>query len=143
VLKAKDYAKVYSELSALRTVAPSPTIIKLILETSRLDKDEIVAATIIAGYAALDFVKTSTGFDGRGASLADVEVMRSTAAHVARVSGNPRMKVKASGGVRSLDDLIGMVQAGAERIGTSGGLGIVQEARGATTTQVKDNRSNY
>ena len=96
-------------------------ICKVILETALLSPDETVRASLICKHAAADFVKTSTGFSTAGATAEDVALMR---AAVGRDLG-----VKAAGGVRSLDDLKKMVQAGATRIGASASVRIMEEAQ--------------
>ena len=93
-------------------------IVKVILETALLDDDQKIAACLLAKAAGADFVKTSTGFGPSGATVHDVELMRRTVG-----SG---MGVKASGGIRTLDDLNKMVAAGATRIGSSSGVKIVE-----------------
>jgi deoxyribose-phosphate aldolase len=98
-------------------------IVKVILETSLLTDDQKVVACRLAQMAGADFVKTSTGFSSSGATVHDVELMRRTV--------GPSMGVKASGGIRTLDDLLGMLAAGATRIGASAGVKIVQAARSA------------
>ena len=92
-------------------------LVKVILETALLDDQQKTAACHLSKDAGADFVKTSTGFSTHGATVADVELMR-------RAVG-PAMGVKASGGVRSLEDLQAMVAAGANRIGTSAGVQIM------------------
>lgn len=94
-------------------------LLKVILETSQLSKDEIIRACRICDEAGADFVKTSTGFQGRGASLEDVSLMHSVS----------KARVKASGGIRSLADCLAMIEAGASRIGSSSGHKIMQELR--------------
>lgn len=93
---------------------------KVILETAILDEPEKVAACRIALQAGADFVKTSTGFGGGGASVADVALMRSTV--------GPEMGVKASGGIRTAADAQALLAAGATRLGTSASLAIVGAA---------------
>lgn len=93
---------------------------KVIIETSYLTNEEKVRVCKIAREAGADFVKTSTGFSGGGAMVEDVALMRHT---VGQTVG-----VKASGGIRSLDDARKMVAAGANRLGASSGVRIVQEA---------------
>lgn len=102
---------------------------KVILETSMLTDDEKVAACKLAVEAGADFVKTSTGFGGGGATVADVRLMR-------EVVGD-RAGVKASGGVRSFADAQAMIEAGATRIGTSSGVAIVREEQGHSATSEK------
>jgi deoxyribose-phosphate aldolase len=90
---------------------------KVIIETSLLDDEEKVIASHLAKEAKADFVKTSTGFAGGGATVHDVLLMRETV--------GPKMGVKASGGVRSREDAEEMIAAGATRIGASAGISIV------------------
>lgn len=97
-------------------------ICKVILETVLLSREEKIRGALLAKRAGADFVKTSTGFASGGATAEDVALLRET------VGG--AMGIKASGGIRSLDDLQAMVAAGATRIGTSSGGKIVQQMRG-------------
>ncbi|KAL1631867.1 hypothetical protein SLS56_004229 [Neofusicoccum ribis] len=127
-LLSRSYAAVFDELVAIRA-ATSPTPVKLILETSQLQPSDIVAATTLAAFAGLDCVKTSTGFNGRGASVEDVRTMKAAIKAVGRGEGEGRMWVKASGGVRGLASAREMLTAGAERIGTSSGVAILKDAR--------------
>ena len=121
-LKAGDDAAVLSEIENLaRAVHDRQGILKVIIETSLLNEVEKLRACEIAREAGADFVKTSTGFSSAGATVADVALMRFVV--------GPGMGVKASGGVRTLGDLLKMVEAGANRIGTSNGVSIVSEAR--------------
>jgi deoxyribose-phosphate aldolase len=120
-LKAGDDAAVRSEIESLsRLVHERRAILKVIIETALLSEEEKVRACRAARDASADFVKTSTGFSTSGAAAADVALMR-------REVGR-EMGVKASGGIRTLDDLLKMVDAGATRIGTSNGVKIMQEA---------------
>lgn len=130
LLKAGDYSSIYKELATLRSQAPHPVLIKLILETSQLSPAQIIAACTIAAAANLDFVKTSTGFLGQGATEENVRLMATCCdvLAVGRRDGG-KMLVKASGGIRTLDDAVKMLEAGASRLGTSGGVWIVKEAR--------------
>lgn len=138
-LKAGSFEKVYNELATIRALATQPVVLKLILETSQLSSTEIIAASVLAASASFDFIKTSTGFNGRGASLDDVYLMRSVAIEMAKrkvgKTGSDgkitQMSVKASGGVRNLKDTLKMIEAGANRIGTSSGVWIMQETREA------------
>jgi deoxyribose-phosphate aldolase len=93
-------------------------LVKVILETALLTDDQKIAACTVSKQAGADFVKTSTGFSTHGATVHDVELMR-------RVVG-PEMGVKASGGIRTLEDVEAMRAAGATRIGTSSGVQIVE-----------------
>jgi deoxyribose-phosphate aldolase len=96
-------------------------ICKVIIETCLLNEEEKERACRLAVAAGADFVKTSTGFGSAGATVEDVALMR-------KIVGS-EIGVKASGGVRTLDDLLKMVAAGANRIGTSNGVKILEEAR--------------
>jgi len=98
-------------------------LVKVILETALLTDDQKIAACNISKNAGADFVKTSTGFSTHGATVHDVTLMR-------RAVG-PEIGVKASGGVRSLADLEAMRAAGANRIGTSSGVQILETAQAA------------
>lgn len=122
-LRAGDYKLLYRDIAAVVNTAHAANVIcKVILETYLLTDDQKVAASQISKLANADFVKTSTGFSGGGATAADVALMR-------YVVGS-EMGVKASGGVRTLEDTKAMVSAGATRIGASAGVRIVREARG-------------
>lgn len=125
-----DYSAIYRELASIRSLCPSPVVIKLILETSQLTDDQILAASHLAAAANLDFIKTSTGFNGPGATLPHVQLMVGAAEYLHKTGVSQRkMAVKASGGVRSLADAVKMLEAGATRLGTSSGLWIMQQAR--------------
>jgi deoxyribose-phosphate aldolase len=121
-LKAKDYDLVSKDINGVvRMAHASGAIVKVIIETALLDEDEKVTACLLSKEAGADFVKTSTGFSGGGATVEDVALMR-------KVVG-PEMGVKASGGVKSYEDAKNMVKAGATRIGASAGVKIVQGER--------------
>ena len=109
-----DYVK--EEIKLLKEVAGS-RVLKVIIETCLLTDEEKVRACQLSKEAGADFVKTSTGFSTGGATVHDVALMRKTV--------GPDMGVKASGGVRTHEDLIAMVEAGANRIGTSNGTKII------------------
>lgn len=100
-------------------VHASGAILKVIIETCLLTDDQKRLACAIAMQAGADFVKTSTGFSTGGATEADVALMRSVV--------GPALGVKASGGVRTLDAVMRMVRAGANRVGTSSGVAIITE----------------
>jgi len=114
-LRAGRFARVFEDLRAV--VAASPVPVKVILETALLSRDLKVAGAALAVAAGAAFVKTSTGFAGGGATVDDVALLRA-------VVGD-RAGVKASGGVRSTDDALAMIRAGANRIGSSNGVAIV------------------
>lgn len=134
LLKEGKYTDVYEDVLAVRKASePTPegdnvarkVGLKVILETSQLSCEQIVAGCVIACLAGADFVKTSTGFNGSGASVENVALMRA----VCETFGSG-IKVKASGGVRTAGDCVNMMRAGAERIGASAGVKIVEELSG-------------
>ena len=116
---AGDKDKLVTEIRALAEVTHAKGgLLKVIIETSLLEQDAKVLACEAAKEAGADFVKTSTGFNGGGATAEDVALMRATV--------GPEMGVKASGGVRSAEDALAMIAAGATRIGASSGIAIVR-----------------
>ncbi len=119
--KSRLYDKVLEDLRAVVKEAKSygNIIVKVIIETCYLTDEEKVKATEIVADAGADFVKTSTGFGPRGATVHDVALLAK--------AGRGRVKVKASGGIRHAEDAIAMILAGAERIGTSSGVKIFEE----------------
>lgn len=123
-LSEKDFARVFEDIRSV-TQAISGTPVKVILETSELSDEEKVLACGLAKAAGAKFVKTSTGFSKSGATVQDVSLMR-------RIVG-PSFGVKASGGVRSYEDAVAMLDAGASRLGTSASVAILKggKARGA------------
>ncbi|KAJ5692399.1 hypothetical protein N7462_001822 [Penicillium macrosclerotiorum] len=120
-LKNGLYKSVYEDITAVRKAAPSPIILKAIVESAELDRDQLIAASVVACMAGADFVKTSTGYKGP-ATVSSVTIMRL----VVELFGT-NCKVKASGGIRNASDCLKMIKAGATRIGTSSGIKIVQE----------------
>jgi deoxyribose-phosphate aldolase len=122
-LKSGDHRLVERDVRAVvEACRAGGAVAKVIIEAALLTDDEKVRACVIAKVAGADFVKTSTGFGPGGATAADVALMR-------RVVG-PAMGVKAAGGVRDLKSAQAMIAAGADRIGASVGVKIVQESRG-------------
>ncbi len=117
MLKAGHDDYVREEIREIKQAVGHNIILKVIIETCLLSNDEIVRACKAAKEAGADFVKTSTGFSTGGATVEAVRLMRETV--------GPEMGVKASGGVRTHEDLIAMVEAGANRIGTSSGAKII------------------
>ena len=116
-IKDKRYDKVLYEIQRLKRYCHD-RILKVILETCLLSDEEIVKACEIAKKAGADFVKTSTGFSKGGATVHAVELMRKTV--------GSDMGVKASGGIKTKEDMVKMVEAGASRIGTSSGVELVK-----------------
>ncbi|MCM3341797.1 deoxyribose-phosphate aldolase [Paenibacillus sp. MER TA 81-3] len=117
-LKAQDYELVEKDIRAVVEAASGKALVKVIIEACLLTDEEKVRACELAVKAGADFVKTSTGFSTGGATREDVALMRSTVGQ--------RAGVKASGGVRSLEDMNGMIEAGATRIGASSGVQIME-----------------
>lgn len=116
-LKDQKYDKIVKEITALKEVA-GDRVLKVILETCLLTDEEIVKACELSVEAGADFVKTSTGFSTGGATIEDVALMKKTV--------GDKAEVKASGGVRSLEDLKNMIDHGATRIGASSGVAIMK-----------------
>lgn len=122
-LRSGDFAHVERDIAAVVEAGRrGGAIVKVIIEAALLDDDEKVRACVVAKAACADFVKTSTGFGPGGATVADIALMR-------KVVG-PEMGVKAAGGVRDLKSAQALIEAGADRIGASVGVKIVQESRG-------------
>ncbi|MBI5245145.1 MAG: deoxyribose-phosphate aldolase [Elusimicrobia bacterium] len=119
-LKSGNDAFVKDDIRAVRE-ATRGRVLKVILETALLTKDEKVRACRMAKEVGADFVKTSTGFGGGGATVEDIKLMRETV--------GPLMGVKASGGIRDCATAQAMVQAGATRLGTSASVAIVTDAK--------------
>ena len=120
--KAKDHDFEYIENEIKLVVAASVNkTVKVIIETCYLTDEEKVECCKAAARAEADFVKTSTGFGTGGATVEDIALMRQTV--------GPDMGVKASGGVKTYEDLLAMVEAGATRIGASAGIAIMQAAK--------------
>jgi deoxyribose-phosphate aldolase len=114
------WTEVEEEIAAVRSEAPGPTLLKVIIESALLSNEGIIAACRAAESAGADFVKTSTGFHpAGGATTAAVALMAATV--------GPRLGVKASGGIRSAKDALAMVAAGATRLGLSRSAAILAE----------------
>jgi deoxyribose-phosphate aldolase len=109
---------VEQDIRGVVQAAGRDTVVKVILETSLLNRDEKIMGSTLSKAAGADYVKTSTGFAGGGATVEDVRLMRETV--------GPELGVKASGGVRTKEDVEAMVAAGATRIGASAGVKIVR-----------------
>ena len=118
-LKARDLDTVAKDIRGVVNAAhPHGAIVKVIIETVLLTDEEKTIASLLSKEAGADFVKTSTGFAGGGATTHDVALMRKAV--------GPEMGVKASGGVRTFEDAESMIKAGATRIGASAGVKILQ-----------------
>ncbi len=123
-LKGNDLSLVARDIQGVvRLAHAADALVKVIIETSLLTDEEKITACLLAKEAGADYVKTSTGFAGGGATVQDIALMR-------RVVG-PEMGVKASGGVKDYADAKSLVEAGATRIGASAGVKIVQGEQAA------------
>ncbi len=117
-LKDKNYQFVFDDLKSIADLSKKHLCIsKVILETCLLNNEEKVIACLLAKEAGLNFVKTSTGFSQSGATVHDVSLMKFVVGE--------KMQVKASGGIRSYEDAIAMINAGAKRLGASAGVKII------------------
>lgn len=119
-LKDGDFEYVEKEINGV-VKAAGDIIVKVIIETCYLTREEKINACKLAVKAGARFVKTSTGFGAAGATVEDVELMRA-------IVGN-EIGVKAAGGIRSLKDVVDMLEAGADRLGTSSGVKIIGEIK--------------
>jgi deoxyribose-phosphate aldolase len=121
-LKSGDYDAVTRDIAAVLDVKrlSREIIVKVIIETAYLTNEEKIIACKLVKEAGADFVKTSTGFFGKGATVEDVKLMRQTV--------GKDMGVKAAGGIRTYADAIAMIEAGANRIGTSTAVAIMEGA---------------
>lgn len=116
-LKDGNHSLVEEDIAAVVTAVQGQALVKVIIETALLTKEEIVTACQLAKAAGADFVKTSTGFSTGGATVEDVKLMRATV--------GADMGVKASGGIHNQAEALAMIEAGATRIGTSAGVAIM------------------
>lgn len=132
-MKDGDYDAVREDIRGVVNAAHSdggrscPVVVKVIIETSQLTEFEKRMACILSAEAGADFVKTSTGFSGGGATVEDIRLMR-------QVVG-AEMGVKASGGIRDGATALALLDAGATRLGVSAGVKIIQELSGQPATQ--------
>ncbi|WP_026906233.1 deoxyribose-phosphate aldolase [Paucisalibacillus globulus] len=123
-LKSGNDEFVKQDIQAVVEAAKGQALTKVIIETSLLTEDEKVKACLLAKEAGADFVKTSTGFSGGGATVEDIALMRKTV--------GPDLGVKASGGVRDLEQTKAVIEAGATRVGASSGVAIVNGLQGTS-----------
>lgn len=116
-IKNGDYQKVEEEIRRLKEVTGNK-ILKVIIETCYLTEEEKIAMCKAVTAAKADYIKTSTGFGTGGAALSDIRLFK---AHI-----GPEVKIKAAGGVKSIDDLRAFLEAGCDRIGTSSAIMLVK-----------------
>jgi len=119
-LKSGNLMMVEEDIRAIKRACGSTTILKVILETGLLTEAEKILACEIAKKADADFVKTSTGFAGSGATVSDISLLR-------QIVG-PKMGVKASGGIKTFDQAVALINAGASRLGCGASVAIITGA---------------
>lgn len=124
-LKDKNYDYVKEDIKSVVEAAKGKALTKVIIETCLLTDDEKIIACKLSKEAGADFVKTSTGFSKGGATKEDVKLMRDTV--------GVNMGVKASGGVRSTEDALNVIEAGASRIGASASISICEGTKSNST----------
>jgi deoxyribose-phosphate aldolase len=119
--KSQDYQLVKADISSVVESVKSEKgkVVKVIIETGLLSEDEKVLASRLVRDSGADFVKTSTGFNAPGATAHDVKLIRDTV--------GPNFGLKASGGIRTYQDAVNLIEAGANRIGTSSGIAIIEK----------------
>lgn len=121
-VRAHNWAYVEDEMKQMVRLCHKHQVpCKVIFETCYLDQSEIKQLALVAKKVKPDFIKTSTGFGTAGAKVQDVKLMKETV--------GPDVKVKAAGGIRNTDDFLAMIAAGAERIGTSSGVKIINSLK--------------
>ncbi|MBC7194602.1 MAG: deoxyribose-phosphate aldolase [Caldisericia bacterium] len=118
MLKSKNYNYIFNEINSVKNEI-GDKILKVIIETSLLTQDEKIIASSLVKAAGADFVKTSTGFSQGGATKEDIELIK-------KVVGD-NFGIKASGGIRTFKQAIELIEAGANRIGTSSSVKIIEE----------------
>lgn len=123
-LKSKKFLLVEDDISEVVKVA-NDKVVKVIIETALLTDEEIVKASQLSEEAGAHFVKTSTGFNGPGATLEGVKLMGSAITN--------KMRIKASGGIRDYETAMKFIAAGASRLGTSSGVSIVNHQKGTNS----------
>jgi deoxyribose-phosphate aldolase len=123
-MRDKNYSYIENDIHAV-VEAAKPYPVKVILETSTLSDEEKVKACELSVKAGAHFVKTSTGFGSGGATVADVQLMREKV--------GPSIGVKASGGIRTFNDAMKMINAGANRLGASSSVAIIQASQEAAS----------
>ena len=116
-LKNKDYEYVQDEIEEIRDAIGAKTL-KVIIEASKLSNDEIIKMTEICNKTFVQFIKTSTGFEGNIAAIEDIELINKHKSEV--------LEIKASGGIKTFDECQKMIESGATRIGTSKGVEIIK-----------------
>ena len=117
--KNKEYDYVKNEIDQIKKIMKSKKL-KVIIETALLTSDEIIKATSLILDTDADYIKTSTGYAGKGASLEDIKLIKS-------IIGDKSLKIKASGGIKTKEFCLDLIENGALIIGTSNGVSIIKE----------------
>ena len=125
LVKNNNYEELEKEYKTIVS-ATQGKLVKVILETALLTDEEIYNCSYLAALSGIHVIKTSTGFSSRGASRNDIEIIKSALLKYQNETGS-FVGIKASGGVRSIRDAVSLVQAGATRLGTSGGAAIIND----------------
>ncbi|NLF45323.1 MAG: deoxyribose-phosphate aldolase [Syntrophomonadaceae bacterium] len=121
-MKDEDYHIIEQEIKGLGQLKKDFNfLLKIIVETGLLSEKELAAITRMVSDSQADFIKTSTGFSARGASLADIKTIK--------LYKSEKLRIKASGGIRTLESALAFIEAGAERIGSSNAGAIIEEYR--------------
>lgn len=130
LVKDADYAAIENEIQTLLSLkSESPFLLKVIVETALLEIDELKRMVQLISNCGVDFIKTSTGFSTRGVTMDDIRIINSVK--------SPQLKVKASGGIKTLAFALELINAGVDRIGSSQGAELVQEYRSQPQKVVK------
>src|SRR5574344_1655698 len=116
-LKNKDYKYVKSEIEKIRDTIKGK-VLKVIIETCYLEKNEIIKMTEICNETFVNFIKTSTGFGSEGATIENVKLMKEHASEI--------LEIKAVGGIKTYEDAVKFLESGATRLGTSNGVAIMK-----------------
>lgn len=119
-VKNKQYKKVEEEIAAIKKAVESK-ILKVIIETCYLTQEEKIEMCYAVTNAGADYIKTSTGFGTGGATMDDVKLFKQ---HI-----GPNVKIKAAGGIKSIDDMTAFVNAGCSRLGTSSAIKLINDAK--------------
>jgi deoxyribose-phosphate aldolase len=128
-LLSKGYDYVKKEIETIVTAAHEKGVeVKVIIETALLTDEQKAVACKLSKEAGADFLKTSTGFNGRGATLEDIRIMREAV--------GPDMKLKASGGIKTFQQAVDFIKAGCVRLGTSSTVAVAEEGTGGSSKEV-------
>lgn len=127
-LKQGDFERVGEEIRLIKVACGAQVLLKVIVETGLLTDEEIAKVTKVVDKAGADYIKTSTGFGPRGASLKDVQIFK---------DNSDRLKIKAAGGVRDHNSAVEYIKMGVSRIGTSTGTVLLPSSGAAKQNEQK------